>query len=285
MGFQTTVVSRFDGSRKHDIMEDFDEEYSTENPTISEPTLRSTTMVPGEVNVEYNSLIHVYRVELKNTIYKDIISTSSLMRRMSALKPYPQLQATITYKLTGNNLKEQMKVASRLLGIENPHIIAITRIEQDLFTSIPKLIANVTTLTLPLKPLQDCTTSNKENQPNLKRNPPSSQSRPTQVISSSDTHNNKTLSEKQPIRNIVTNQQRSRTILEFGSMPLVPPARRSWDRDEVLKLEGTTISWPPHGWKKMSSDQRKLTCEFAATTIELKTVSFNAINRTDLLDK
>jgi hypothetical protein len=31
-----------------------------------------------------------------------------------------------------------MKVASRLLGIDNPHIIAIIRIEQDLFTSIPK---------------------------------------------------------------------------------------------------------------------------------------------------
>ena len=258
-------------------MEDFDEEYTTENPTISEPTLQ-------EVNVEYDSLIHVYRVELKNTIYEDMISTSSLMRRMSALKSYPQLQENITYKLTGNNIKEQMKVASRLLGIENPHIIAITRIEQDLFTSIPKPIASVTTLTLPLKPLQDCTTS-KENQPNLKHNPPSSQSRPTQVISSSDTHNNKPLSEKQPIRNIVTIQQRSRKIIEFGSLPLVPPAHRNWDRDEVLKLEGTTISWPPHGWKKMSSDQRKLTCEFAATTIELKTVSFNAINRTDLLDK
>jgi hypothetical protein len=115
---------------------------------------------------------------------------------MSALKPYPQLQATITYKLTGNNLKEQMKVASRLLGIENPHIIAITRTEQDLFTSIPKPIFSVTTLTLPLKPLQDCTTSNNENQPILKLNLPSSQSKPTQVISSSDTHNNKPLSEK-----------------------------------------------------------------------------------------
>jgi hypothetical protein len=66
-------------------------------------------------------------------------------------------------------------------------------------------------------------------------------------------------------------------------MPLVPPARRNWDREEVLKLEGTIISWPPHGWIKMSSDQRKLTWEFAATTLELKTVSFNAINRTDLL--
>ena len=35
----------------------------------------------------------------------------------------------------------------------------------------------------------------------------------------------------------------------------------------------------------MSCDQRKLTWEFAATAIELKTVSFNVINRTDLLDQ
>jgi hypothetical protein len=68
-------------------------------------------------------------------------------------------------------------------------------------------------------------------------------------------------------------------------MTLVPPARRNWDRDDILKLEGTTISWPLNGWKKMSTDQRKLTWEFAATTIKLKTMTFSAINRTDLLDK
>jgi hypothetical protein len=43
-------ISCFDGSRTQDMMEDFDEEYTPENPTINEPTLRSITMVPGEVN-------------------------------------------------------------------------------------------------------------------------------------------------------------------------------------------------------------------------------------------
>ena len=111
-------ISSFDGSRTEDMMEDFDEEYTPENPTINEPTLRSITMVPGEVNIEYNSLIDVYRVELKNIIYEDIKSTNRLMRRMSTHKTYPSLEATRSYKLTGNNLKEQLKVASRLLGIE-----------------------------------------------------------------------------------------------------------------------------------------------------------------------
>ena len=106
-------------------------------------------------------------MELKNTIYEDIKYRSSLMRRMSTLRPYPQLEATRTYKLTGNNLKQQMKVASRLLGIEDRHIITIKSIEQDLFTSIPKPL---TTLTLPSIPLQYCTTSNKVNQPILKLN-------------------------------------------------------------------------------------------------------------------
>ena len=124
-------------------------------------------MIPGEVNVEYNSLIDVYRVELKNTIYEDIKSTSGLMRRMSTLKTYPQLEATRTYKLTGHNLKEQMKVVSRLC-IDDRHVITIKRIEQDLFTSIPKPITSVTTLTLPPKQLQDCTTSNKEKPTHLK---------------------------------------------------------------------------------------------------------------------
>jgi hypothetical protein len=41
------------------MMEDFDEDYTLENPTINEPTLWSITMVPGEVNID------VYRVELK----------------------------------------------------------------------------------------------------------------------------------------------------------------------------------------------------------------------------
>ena len=94
-----SAISSFDGSRTHDIKEDFNEEYSPENPTISEPPLRSITMVPGEVNVEYtNILIYLFRVELKNTIYEDIKSTSSLTRRMSTLKPYPQIKATRTYK-------------------------------------------------------------------------------------------------------------------------------------------------------------------------------------------
>ena len=30
-------ISSFDGSRKHAIIEDFDEEYTAENPMISEP--------------------------------------------------------------------------------------------------------------------------------------------------------------------------------------------------------------------------------------------------------
>jgi hypothetical protein len=47
-----------------------------------------------------------------------------------------------------------------------------------------------------------------------------------------------------------TIQQMAHKILGFGCMPLVPSTRRNWDRDEILKLEGTTISWPPHGWKK-----------------------------------
>jgi hypothetical protein len=43
-------------------MEDLIEEYAPENPTISEPTLWSITMITREVNVEYNNHLDVYRV-------------------------------------------------------------------------------------------------------------------------------------------------------------------------------------------------------------------------------
>lgn len=72
----------------HDV-EDFDEVYTLENFTISEPTLWSITMIPGEENVEYNNHLDVYRVEFNNTTYEDIKGTSSVMR-MSTLNPYPQ---------------------------------------------------------------------------------------------------------------------------------------------------------------------------------------------------
>ena len=71
-------------------------------------------MIPGEVNVEYNNQLNVYRIELNNTIYEDIKGNSRLMRRLSTLKPYPHLEMTLrVYELTGNNLKEQLNVVSR----------------------------------------------------------------------------------------------------------------------------------------------------------------------------
>jgi hypothetical protein len=52
---------------------------------------------------------------------------------------------------------------------------------------------------------------------------------------------------REPINHnmLETIQQMAHKILGFGCMPLVPSTRRNWDRDEILKLEGTTISWPP----------------------------------------
>ena len=89
-------MSSFEGSGTHHV-EDFDEEYTMDNTTISEPTRRSITMIAGEVNEEYNNQLDVYRIELNNTIYEDIKGNSRLMRRMSILKPYPHLEMTRVY--------------------------------------------------------------------------------------------------------------------------------------------------------------------------------------------
>jgi hypothetical protein len=57
----------------HDV-EDSDEKYTLENPTISEPTRRTITMITGEVNVEYNNQLDVYRIELNNTLKDGVLT-------------------------------------------------------------------------------------------------------------------------------------------------------------------------------------------------------------------
>ena len=70
MGFQSSDISSFDGSRTQDMMEDFDEEYTPENPTINEPTLRSITMVPGEVNKSclIRLMVMMWRSSMPNSL-------------------------------------------------------------------------------------------------------------------------------------------------------------------------------------------------------------------------
>ena len=82
-----------------------------------------------------------------------------------------------------------------------------------------------------------------------------------------------------------TIQQMAHKILGFGCMPLVPSTRRNWDRDEILKLEGTTISWPPHGWKKNEFRPTKTNVGIRSYNHRAENHVLQCINRTDLLDK
>jgi len=80
-----------------------------------------------------------------------------------------------------------------------------------------------------------------------------------------------------------TIQQRAHKILEFRCMPLVPSVRRNWDRDEILKLEGTTISWPPHEWKKNEFRPTKTNVGIRSYNHRAENHVLQCINRTDYL--
>ena len=48
-----------------------------------------------------------------------------------------------------------------------------------------------------------------------------------------------------------TPKQQARDLLSWGVMPLIPPARRNWDQDKVVTLQGrqSSLKWPPRGWR------------------------------------
>ena len=53
-------------------------------------------------------------------------------------------------------------------------------------------------------------------------------------------------------------------------MPLIPPARRDWDKEEhiSLSLRGSVLKWPPKGWKNMAEDQKLFLWEYVALGLE-----------------
>ncbi|KAL3884891.1 hypothetical protein ACJMK2_024990 [Sinanodonta woodiana] len=65
-------------------------------------------------------------------------------------------------------------------------------------------------------------------------------------------------------------KERVLMVLNMGSMPLLAPVRRDWKKEMQFTIkEGSTVThWPPEGWTKMTPDQKVLTWEYAAMTLE-----------------
>lgn len=63
---------------------------------------------------------------------------------------------------------------------------------------------------------------------------------------------------------------RARTLLEFGVMPLLPPARRNWSGVAPFPIspDRPKLTWPPSGWETMTSDQKLQAWEFTALSLE-----------------
>ncbi|KAH3741467.1 hypothetical protein DPMN_048192 [Dreissena polymorpha] len=57
-----------------------------------------------------------------------------------------------------------------------------------------------------------------------------------------------------PMQEKQTLQQRALQHVTWGCMPLVPSARRNWDRLPAVRLQGPTYAfdWPPKDWRLMS---------------------------------
>ena len=71
-------------------------------------------------------------------------------------------------------------------------------------------------------------------------------------------------------------------------MPLMPPARRSWDDHQIeLKAGNTTVKWPPTGRKVLIADQKLLQWDYVAMRLEeqIHSTRYTSITRQILLNK
>lgn len=65
---------------------------------------------------------------------------------------------------------------------------------------------------------------------------------------------------------------RAENLLRFGCMPLLPPARRNWEEDEVIVLPARlpVPLWPPKKWSSYTADAKLLLWETTATALALQ---------------
>ena len=67
-------------------------------------------------------------------------------------------------------------------------------------------------------------------------------------------------------------EMRAEAIMKTGCMPLLAPARRSWEQEEsiVLPASSPVPKWPPRGWTSFSPDAKLLVWETVSTSLAIK---------------
>lgn len=65
---------------------------------------------------------------------------------------------------------------------------------------------------------------------------------------------------------------RAEALLRVGCMPLLPPARRNWVKEEeiILPSSSPVSRWPPKGWASQTGDAKLLLWETVATTLAIR---------------
>ncbi|KAK3576866.1 hypothetical protein CHS0354_012919 [Potamilus streckersoni] len=88
---------------------------------------------------------------------------------------------------------------------------------------------------------------------------------------------------------VLASKTRAANLLEWGCMPLFPPARRECQEDTAnqIPIGSSMLPWPPNGWKWMNPDQKLLQWEYVSMLLEnsIEKPLPSSLNRGVLLDK
>ena len=67
-------------------------------------------------------------------------------------------------------------------------------------------------------------------------------------------------------------EMKAEALMKTGCMPLLAPARRSWEQEEAIVLPASSPvpEWSPKGWASYSADSKLLVWETVATALAIK---------------
>ena len=238
--------------------------YSPSRPDmISSITVNQVFVKEDCVEVDITHENSYFVASLNSAVKKDTNTVRTIQATIVNTRPRPQGTTTAVKGTLYQNLCERISSETKVGEVFIDHIHMITPTPGRLPLPFPTMTAQQSPQPSATVPTPAIPSPMQSHQPSAFLPPPATIPPPR------------------------TPAQQARELLSWGIMPLVPPARRNWDADEVVDLSGrrTSLKWPPRGWRTYTADRKLQVFEYASAMLDADMSGFPVTNRADILDK
>ena len=285
-------------------------EYNPGSPSLY--SIASISLVPHDICAILEDEQTTFHLRLEDGVLLDPKSIASLSRKMAVLQPEPL--PPLSSFTSADIKKERMNHFATSLGIDSRFIRAVSKLSKHQDYTEPELElfaeSDIESMPSPGTVLHRRTPSPvQEKEPQKKRIrveeyrsvrlPSLTSATPVSTSGSrppapAPLENQATTPREDafvpapsPDHSLCPLASRAKKLLAYGCMPLLPPARRQWEKEEVVVLTsgGVTIPWPPKDFAAMSKDKRLLELEYTAMTLKRSLPGGLDVERASLLDE